>query len=305
MLFRRIQKITTPSYFARRFLCNSANPQIDHLKKYQFTNTLFWDSRGLVKPSSALKQTKDGRKIRKKEIKDLVKQGPFGIFDHILQSRDASLGQEKGDMDTVKTCIRWFWNNPELHVTGNVHQYEFRETPGFFTKVDIWKGERIQILIHIFEKNQPQDGVIHNHNHGFYFQNISLRNDDMYKTSQYQFDPIGEEDIFKWSREPSSGKLAAIESQKGRLLKTYEHEYKNGTTGFTEQNTLHHVSEAKGQVMSFIIREANYHGNQEILSRDSKLPEDQDFDVKEPPLETKKQLMRLIRKMRKRYLSLQ
>jgi len=163
----------------------------------------------------------------------------------------------------------------ELHVTGNVHNYAFRKTPGFFTKVDIWKGEEIQILIHIFAKNQPQDGVIHNHNHGFYFQNISLEDDAMYKTSQYEFDQIGEETVYRWSREQSSGKLKAIKPQKGKLLKVYEHDYKNGITGFTEQNTLHHVSEAKGQVMSFIVREAKYHGNQEILSREPKLPEDQ------------------------------
>ena len=81
--------------------------------------------------------------------------------------------------------------------------------------------------------------------------------------------------VYRWSREPSSGNLKVIEPQKGRLLKVYEHDYKNGNTGFTEQNTFHHVREAKGQVMSFIIREANYHGNQEVLSREPKLPEDQ------------------------------
>merc|ERR1712034_304113 len=97
-------------------------------------------------------------------------------------------GQEKSDTETVKACIRWFWNNPELHVTGNVHHYEFRETPGFFTKVDIWKGKKIQVLIHIFENNEPQIGVIHNHNHGFFFQNISLQNNAEYKTYQYKID---------------------------------------------------------------------------------------------------------------------
>jgi len=114
MLFRSLRKniVSTP-HFARRFFHNVSIRKSD-LAQYQFTNAAFWASRGMAKPTSNLEQTIYGRKIRKQEIQGMINKGPFGVFDHILQNRDTILGQEKSDMETVKACIRWFWNNPEL-----------------------------------------------------------------------------------------------------------------------------------------------------------------------------------------------
>ena len=57
---------------------------------------------------------------------EMMDKGPFGTFDHILQNRDTSLGQEKSDMETVTNLITlsaWLRKFLELRIE-DIAQYQ-------------------------------------------------------------------------------------------------------------------------------------------------------------------------------------
>lgn len=260
------------------------------------------------------------KKIDRSNIVLLIKNSPLGKFDEELKNRKEALGQKNSDRKKAIKCIKWILETKTLFTLENKKHFQFRKTPGFFNKVEVWKGKKLQLLFHIFDPNEPKFGVIHNHNHGFYFQNVSIDNDSNYRVSLFTFmkleqnieeknhnltPPLCTSDknlVHTWSREPSSGILKKMKPKRGKLKKIYEHSYIPYTGPFfIEQNTFHQVTEGTGQIISIILREANYHGKQKVYSNSPELPADQNFGVVTPPEEEQISQIKLLQKMQKNY----